>query len=73
MRNHNQDYDPCTHDTLFSSLMYLGQEARRLDLYFEAHLIGLAALAVQDSLEGRKSPKDHRPITVTATVHRGGS
>lgn len=73
MHKYQQDYDPCTHETLYSSLRFLGQEARRLDLYFEAHLIGLAALAVQDSLEGRKSPKDHRPITVTATVHRGGS
>lgn len=70
--NHDHDHDPCTLDTLHSALVYLEQEARGMNLFFEAYLIGAAALAVQDTFEGRKPPKNDRPTAQSTTVYKSG-
>ena len=70
MCDNNHDHDPCTLDTLHSALVYLEQEARGMKLFFEAYLIGAAALAVQDAFEGRKPPKNEKKTILSTTLFK---
>ena len=65
-----RDSSECTSETLLLSLVYLQQEASRIALHFEAHLIGVAALAIRDTLESRKNPSRRNSLIVSSTVSK---
>ncbi len=60
----------CTRETLISSLAYLQHEASLMELHFEAHLIGVAALAMRDTLESRRNSNRHNSLVVSTIVSK---
>lgn len=60
----------CSPETLLSSLVYLQHEASRMALHFEAHLIGIATLAIRDIVESEKNPSGRQSLIVSSTVSK---
>ena len=65
-----RDPSECDPETLLLSLVYLQQEASQMALHFEAHLIGVAVLAIRDALESRRNPSGRKSLIVSSTVSK---
>ena len=64
------DPNECTRKSLLSSLVYLQHEASQMALHFEAHLIGVAALAMRDTLEDRINSNRRNSLIVSTIVSK---